>query len=109
MSFEAERSRYMIATTKAGLLIIHSSPITLSWVPRDVVNKEYNVGGTVTVGTFDSLNEAKHAAAEQYPVPCEEWHVSDVLPFDIDAKSRTEIHIPEIDGHKLVRHGIRWK
>jgi hypothetical protein len=109
MSFEAERGQYMIARTEAGLLIIHSWPITLSWVPRDVVNKEYNVGGTVTVGTFGSLDEAIHAAAEQYPVPAEEWHVSDVLPFDTDAKTRTEIHTPEIDGHKLVRHGIRWK
>jgi hypothetical protein len=109
MSFEAERGHYIIATTEAGLLIIHSSPITLSWVPRDIVNKEYNVGGTVTVGTYDSLNEAKQAAAEQYPVPAEDWHVSDVLPFDIDAKTRTENHIPEIDGHRLLRHGIRWK
>jgi hypothetical protein len=90
------------------MLIIHSSPVTLSWVPRDVVNDAYNFGGIVTVGTFDSRDHAKRAAGEQYSVTAEEWRVSDVLPSEMN-RTRTEIHTPEIDGHKLVRHGIRWK
>jgi hypothetical protein len=90
------------------MLILHSSPITLSWVPRDVVNDAYNFGGTVTVGTFDSIDDAKRAAKEQYSVPVEDWRVSDLLPSDIN-HTRTEIHTPEIDGHKVTRHGIRWK
>jgi hypothetical protein len=109
MSFQNDLGQYLTATTEAGLLIIHSSPTTLSWVPRDVVNDAYNLGGTITVGTFDSLDEAKLAAREQYSVPIEDWQLGDVLPFDIGGETRTEIHTPEIRGHKLVRHGIRWK
>jgi hypothetical protein len=109
MSLEAERGPYVTATTQAGLLIIHSSPTTLSWIPRDVVNDAYNVGGTVMVGTFDSLDGAKRAAREQYSVPMEDWQVSDVLPFDTGCQTQTEIHTPDIDGHNFVRHGIRWK
>jgi hypothetical protein len=101
--------RYLTATTASGLLIIHSSPVTLSWVPRDVVNDVYNVGGTVTVGTFDSLDEAKQTAREQYSTRPEDWQSSDLLPFESGAGMQTEIHTPEIDGHHLVRHGIRWK
>ncbi len=109
MTFQGNSGQYLTASTGEGMLIIHSSPITLSWVPRDVVNDAYNVGGTVMVGTFDSVDEAKNAAKEQHSVPFEDWQVSDALPFDIGGKTRTEIHTPEIDGHKLVRHGIRWK
>jgi hypothetical protein len=109
MSPDSNLARYLTAATESGLLIIHSSPTTLSWVPRDIVNDAYNVGGTLTVGTFDSLDEAKDAARERYSVPMEDWRVGDVLPFDIGGKTRTEIHTPEIDGHHLVRHGVRWK
>ncbi|HEX4769489.1 MAG TPA: hypothetical protein VH351_01575 [Bryobacteraceae bacterium] len=109
MSSESNAGPYVTAVTDSGLLIIRSSPVTLSWVPRDTVNDAYNVGGTVTVGTFDSVEAAKNAASQQYPVAAEDWRVSDVLPFDIDAETRTEIHTPEIDGHNIVRHGIRWK
>jgi hypothetical protein len=102
-------NRYLTAATEAGLLIIHSSPATLSWVPRDVVNDAYNAGGIVVVGAFDSLDEAKRAAQEQYSVSIEDWRATDVLPFDIDGQTQTEIHTPEIDGHNIARHGIRWK
>ncbi len=107
MTFDAERGQYLTATTETGLLIIHSLPITLSWVPRDILNQAYNVGGTVTIGSFDSVDEAKHTAWEQHSVGLEDWQVSDVLPFDIGGKTQTEIHTPEIDGHKFVRHGDR--
>jgi hypothetical protein len=100
---------YLIATTESGILIIHSLPITLSWVPRDTLNDALNVGGILTIGTFDSLEEAKRAAAEQYPVLAEDWQVSDTLPFDAGGRSRTEIHTPEIEGHDFVRHGTRRK
>lgn len=76
MSFQMAGGPYLIAVTEAGLLIIHSSPITLSWAPRDVVNDVYNVGGTVTVGTFDSLDEAKQAARDQYPLTFEGWQAN---------------------------------
>jgi hypothetical protein len=109
MTFQGNPGQYLTATTEDGMLIIHSSPITLSWIPRDVVNNAYNVGGTVMVGTFGSVDEAKNAANEQRSVPLEGWQVSDVLPFDIGGKNQSEIHTPDIDGHKLVRHGIRWK
>lgn len=89
--------------------MIHSLPITLSWVPRDVVNDAYNVGGIVTVGTFDSLEEAKVAAREQYSIVAEDWQASDVLRFESMGGTQTENHTPEIDGHRFVRHGIRWK
>jgi hypothetical protein len=102
-------NQYLTAVTDAGLLIIHSSPATLSWVPRDVVNDAYNVGGIVTVGAFDSQDEAKRAAQEQYSVSIENWQATDVLPFDIGGQTQTEIHTPEIDGHNFARHGIRWK
>jgi len=100
---------YLTLLTEAGLLIIHSSPITLSWVPRDMVNHAFNVGGIVTVGTFETPDQARHAAKEQYSVADEDWQVSDVLPFEIGRKDRTEIHTPDVDGHKLVRHGTHWK
>lgn len=102
-------SEYLTAATEAGLLIIHGSPPTLSWVPRDVVNDAYNVGGIVTVGAFDSLEEAKRAAQEQHSVSIEDWQATDVLPFDNGGQTQTEIHTPEIDGHNIARHGIRWK
>jgi len=100
--------RYLTATTESGMLIIHSLPITLSWVPRDIINDALNAGGIVTVGTFETVDEAKSAAAQQYPVVSEQWQASDALPFDI-GESETEIHTPDIDGHNFVRHGIRWK
>ena len=98
----------LTAATVDGMLIIHSSPVTLSWIPRDVINNAYNFGGTVTVGTFDSTDDAKRAAKEQYSVQVGEWLVSDHLPFEGN-HDRSEIHTPEIDGHKLIRHGIHWK
>ena len=104
-----ESVQYLTARTQAGLLIVHSSPITLSWVPHDIVNGVYNVGGMVTVGTFESLEQAKRAGREQYSVPPEAWELTDVLPFDTGRKTQTEVHTPDIDGHRLVRHGIRWK
>jgi hypothetical protein len=107
MSFQTGGGQYLTAATEAGLLIIHSTPATLSWVPRDVVNHSYNVGGTVTVGTFDTLDEAKHAAKEQYSVAAEDWQVSDALPFDIGRDTCVETHTPDVEGHKFVRHGIR--
>lgn len=109
MTPEKKEKRYLTATAESGLLIIHSLPVTLSWVPRDVVNDAYNVGGTVTVGTFDSLDEAKQTAREQYSIRPEDWRPSDVLPFESGDGTQTEIHTPEIDGHHFVRHGIRWK
>jgi hypothetical protein len=109
MSFQTGGGQYLTAAAEAGLLIIHSTPTTLSWVPHDVVNHAYNVGGTVTVGTFDTLDEAKHAAREQYSVAAEDWQVSDALPFDIGRDTRTETHTPDVDGQKLIRHGIHWK
>jgi hypothetical protein len=98
----------LTAVTADGLLIIHSSPLTLSWVPRDVVNDAYNFGGIVTVGTFSSIDEAKEAAEERYSVSFKEWRFSDVLPSE-RSHTRSEIHAPEIDGHKVLRHSIRWK
>ena len=98
----------LTAVTADGMLIIHSYPPTLSWIPHDVINDAYNFGGIVTVGTFDSFEDAKHAAKERYPVSFDEWRVSDVLPFEM-SRTRTEIHTPDIVGHKVLRHGIRWK
>ena len=109
MSTDSGGNQYLISAKETGLLVIHSSPITLSWVPRDVVNDAYNVGGIVTVGTFDSVDEAKHAARDQYFALMEDWQVTDVLPFDVGGQTRTEIHTPDIDGHNFLRHGIRWK
>jgi hypothetical protein len=102
------QDKYITARAEAGLLIIHSLPITLSLIPRDVENEAYNVGGVVTVGTFTGVDEAKRAAMEQYSVPVERWQVSDVFPLDA-GETRTENHSPEIDGHKLARHDIHWK
>jgi len=104
-----EGGRYLTAKAEAGLLIIHSTPATLSWVPYDVVNRVYNVGGTVTVGTFDTSDQAKQAAQEQYSVAADAWGLSEELPFDTGREDRTETHTPEIDGHRLLRHGIHWK
>jgi hypothetical protein len=98
----------LTAVTPEGMLIIHSSPVTLSWVPHDVINDAYNLGGIVTVGTFDSRDDAKRAAKEQYSVTSEEWQAGDVLASEVD-RTRIEIHSPEIDGHKIVRHSIHWK
>ena len=97
-----------MAVTADGMLIIDSLPITLSWIPRDVVNNAYNFGGIVTVGTFDSTDDARRAAKERYSVLLEEWRLSDALLSEMDT-SRTEIHTPEIEGHRVLRHGIRWK
>ena len=88
------------------MLVIHGSPVTLSWVPRDVVNDSLNVGGIVTVGTYDSVDDAKTVAKEQHSVAVEDWQISDSPPLGSDA-AETEIHTPDIDGHKLLRHGIR--
>ena len=109
MSFQSDGSEYLIAATEAGLAIIHGSPATLNWVPRDIVNDVYNLGGTVTVGTFDCVDEAKRAASEQYSVLVEDWQSSDLPPFNPGDESRTEIHTPEIDGHTFSRHSTRWK
>jgi hypothetical protein len=104
----SDTSAYLTASTTEGLLIIHSSPVTLSWVPRDSVNDAYNVGGTVTIGPFDSVDDAKRAAREQHAVPLQDWRATDLLPLDA-AGIRTEVHTPEVDGHRVMRHGIHWK
>ncbi len=109
MMTPADSPRFLVSSTEAGMLVIHSSPVTLSWIPRDIVNDVYNVGGTVTVGTFDSVNEAKRAASEQYSAAGEDWQASDVSPFDSSKESNTENHTPDVDGHNIRRHGIHWK
>jgi hypothetical protein len=109
MTPESNPGPYLTASAGEGMLIIHGSPVTLSRVPRDIVNDALNVGGIVTVGTFDSVEQAKNAARDQYSVPLEDWQASDSLSFGIGGRTETEIHTPEIDGHKLLRHGIRWK
>lgn len=108
MASHNNTGEYLTAITAEGILVIHGSPFTLSWVPHDVINDAYNLGGIVTVGTFDSTDDAKRVAKEQYSAPLEEWRISDRLPFDMK-RTRTEVHTPEIDGHKVIRHGIRWK
>jgi hypothetical protein len=107
MSTQTGQGRYLFAITESGLLIVHSLPITLSWVPRDIVNDAYNVGGTLTVGTFESVDDAKSAAVERYQITAADWQESDRLPFQPDTP--TENHTPEIDGHNFLRHGIHWK
>ena len=66
MSDQSSTGEFLTATTPDGMLIIHNLPITLSWVPRDVINNVYNFGGIVTVGTFDSTDDAKRVAEEQH-------------------------------------------
>jgi hypothetical protein len=98
----------LIAVTSDGVLIIHGAPITLSWIPRDVINGAYNFGGIVTVGTFDSIEDAKQAGRERYSVSLEKWQVGDYLDLERN-RGRAEVHTPEIDGHKIIRHDVRWK
>jgi hypothetical protein len=107
MASHSNTDECLTAVTGDGMLMIHSSPITLSWVPRDVINNAYNYGGIVTVGTFDSIEDARHAAKERYSVSFQEW-CGNVLPSEM-SRTRTEIHTPDIHGHKALRHGIRWK
>jgi hypothetical protein len=73
-----------------------------------VLNDAYNFGGIVTVGTFDSIENAQQAGKERHSVPIEEWRVGDYLEFERNL-GRAEVHTPEIDGHKVIRHDIRWK
>ena len=98
----------LTAVTLDGMLIIHSSPITLSWLPRDVINNGYNFGGIVTVGTFDSIDDAKQAGKERNSVSFDEWRPGDYLESERNL-GRVEVHTPEIDGHNVIRHNIRWK
>ena len=109
MTPESIPGPYLTVTTEDGMLIIHGSPLTLSWVPRDVVNDALNVGGIVTVGAFDSVDQAKNAARHQYSVRLEDWQASYSLSFGVGGRTETEIHTLDIDGHTLLRHGIRWK
>src|SRR3954452_9521712 len=109
MTPESTPGRYLTATTEDGMLIIHGSPPTLSWDPRDVVNDALNVGGIVTVGAFDSLDQAKNVAKDQYSVPLEDWQANDSLSFGSNGRTETQIPTPAIDAHKLLRHGIRWR
>jgi hypothetical protein len=105
MTSEFKPDQFLTARTSEGMLIIHGSPVTLSWVPRDVVNGAYNVGGIVVVGTFETIEAAKAVAREQHSASSEDWRISDTLPFD----AVTEVHTPEIEGHRIVRHDIHWK
>jgi hypothetical protein len=108
MRSDRNTDEYLTATTADGMLIIHSLPITLSWVPRDSLNDVYNFGGIVTVGTFDSTDDAKRVAEEQHSVPVGEWRVGDYVEFERNL-GRAEVHTPEIKGHKLIGHDIRWE
>jgi hypothetical protein len=105
---ELERPLDFVATTADGLLFIHGLPPTLSWVPRDAENGAYNAGGIITVGTLGSVDEAKDAARERYGMALDGWRISDVSPLD-SLGAQTENHVPEIEGHKLMRHDIHWK
>ena len=88
------------------MLIIHSVPVTLTWIPRDVTNEAFNLGGMLSVGTFETVEGAKQLAAEQYSVPVDGWSVSTTLPVDLSDGNATETHTLEIDGHRILRHGI---
>src|SRR4051794_22486741 len=105
----ADNSRFLISATQAGMVVIHSSPVTLSWIPRDIVNDVYNAGGTVTVGTFETVDAAKRAANEQYSVAIDSWQVTEAFPFDSSDKTASENHTPDVDGHNIRRHGTHWK
>ena len=100
---------FLTANIAGGLLIIHGLPATLSFVPLDALNDAYNVGGTVTVGVFDCVDQACRAATQQYPVSPEQWEWSAALPFAHESGMRTEVHVPQVEGHKILRHGHRWK
>ena len=108
MTFRNNTGECITAVTSDGMLIIDSSPMTVSWIPRDVLNDAYNFGGIVTVGTFDSIEDAKQAGKERHSVSFGEWRVGDCLDFERN-HGRAEVHTPEIDGHKLIRHDIHWK
>jgi hypothetical protein len=79
MRDQSSTGEFLTATTPDGMLIIHNLPITLSWVPRDVINNVYNFGGIVTVGTFDSTDDAKRVAKEQHSVPLKNGRSAIVL------------------------------
>jgi hypothetical protein len=108
MTPQIDPKPYLIATAESGTLVIDSSLISVSWVPWDIVNKAYNIAGTVAVGTFETIDEAKRAAQERYTISPEDWKPADRLPFE-DGGVKTEIHTPEIDGHNILKHGTRWK
>ena len=108
MTFRNNSGECVTAVTSDGMLIIHSSPTTLSWIPRDIVNDAYNFGGIVTVGTFDSIEAAKQAGKEQHSVSFDEWRAGDCVEFERNLGGG-EVHTPEVDGHRVIRHGIRWK
>src|SRR5438270_4295473 len=101
MNPETSPGQYLTASTADGILIIHSSPPTLSWVPLDIVNHSYNVGGIVVVGTFENVDQAKAVARDQYSASPEAWQLTDILPFDTGTGTETELHTPDIDGHKI--------
>jgi hypothetical protein len=105
---ELERPLDFVGTTADGLLIIHGSPSNLSWVPFDAETGAYNAGGIVTVGTYDTADEAKQAAGEGYGMAMDGWQISDVSPLD-SLSTLMENHTTEIEGHKLKRHDIHWK
>jgi hypothetical protein len=109
MTPQVERKEWLVATTDSGMVVIRLSSSTVSWVPRDVVNHAYNVAGTVPVGTFDSVEQAKALVEERYSISPADWNLVQEMPFDTGADSPAESHTPEIDGHHIVRHGIHWK
>lgn len=106
---QIDRTPYLIATVESGTLVIRLSGISANWVPKDVVSRTYNVAGALSVGEFDTLEEARRVAEERYSIPPEAWKAVGQLPFEDGGGAEVEIHTPEVDGHNILRHGIHWK
>ncbi len=95
------RERYLLSRSANGLLTIYSpgppaASVVLSFIPRDS-NGALNVGGLVSIGSFDGVDAAKAAAGERYSVSADSWTASD-QPF---GKEETEDHVPNVEGHHI--------
>jgi hypothetical protein len=108
MTFRNNTGECITAITSDGMLVIHSSPITLAGFLATLLMMPIISAESLQLARSILSKMQNKRAKQGYSALFEEWRVGDYLKFERNL-GRAEVHTPEIDGHKVIRHDIRWK
>jgi hypothetical protein len=89
--------------TRGGLVAVSRAAqgFQASFIP--LADGAWNLAGTLTLGTFSSVQEAEAAAKQEYDVNPDTWEPA---PENIIGFERAQSTAPEVEGHHIRQHGI---